>query len=111
MIDFVSPVPTLEYVRARRTEILQAATRRQITNVRVFGSVARGDARPESDVDFVVDLPSDARGFAAFGLLDELREELKAILGHPVDVVTSRGPFSPRGAAIDEEIKAEAQEP
>jgi hypothetical protein len=55
--------------------------------VRVFGSVARGDARPDSDVDFLVDLEPGRTLFDLGGLLMELR----GILGREVDVVTERG--------------------
>lgn len=47
--------PTLEDLRARRDEILRVAAAEKAHNVRVFGSVARGDARPDSDIDLVVD--------------------------------------------------------
>ena len=100
---------TLSDVRAKRSTILRVAAGHRVTNVRVFGSVARGDARPESDVDFLVDLPDDARGFDAFGILDEVRQDLEAVLGREVDVITLRGPFSPKGAEMARQITLEAQ--
>jgi len=55
----------------------------------VFGSVARGDDRDDSDVDVVVRLTAEASqgGFAYFGRLDALRDRLTAIVGRPVDVI------------------------
>ena len=55
----------------------------------MFGSVARGDDRDDSDVDVVVRLTEAASrgGFAYFGRLDALRNRLAAIVGRPVDVV------------------------
>ena len=74
-------------LRTRRREILEIAARNGAVNVRVFGSVARGDDRPDSDIDFLVNLE--------FGrsLLDlaRLLRELMTLLEHPVDVVTEAG--------------------
>jgi len=49
------PGPTLDHIRQRREEIIALASHHGARNVRVFGSVARGDAGAGSDVDFVVD--------------------------------------------------------
>ena len=61
-----------------------------VARISVFGSVARGDARPESDVDVVVGLGDAASqgGFSYFGRHDALSQLLRDILGVPVDVVT-----------------------
>jgi predicted nucleotidyltransferase len=77
---------TLEDLRARREEILRIAAAHGARNVRVFGSVARGEAGPESDIDFLVDIDTDRRGFDFFGLLEDLRRALEELLGRPVDV-------------------------
>lgn len=82
---------TLEDLRARREEILRIAAAHGARNVRVFGSVARGEADVASDVDMLVDLVTDADGFAYFGLLEDLRRALADVLGHDVDVVDSTG--------------------
>jgi predicted nucleotidyltransferase len=76
-----------ERLQERREEILRAAARYGASNVRIFGSVARGEAGPESDVDVLVDLEPGR------SLLDHaaLLLELEALLGCPVDVVTERG--------------------
>lgn len=78
---------TPEILREKRTEILRIAERYGARNVRVFGSVARGDSGPESDVDFLVELEPGRNLFDLGGFLYEVRE----LLGRPVDVVTEKG--------------------
>lgn len=78
--------PTIEGLRARRSEIEAVARAHGATRVRVFGSVARGDAAEGSDIDLLVDL-EDGRGlFDLGGLLMDLRD----LLGCEVDVATER---------------------
>jgi len=57
------------------------------SNVRIFGSVARGEAKPDSDVDFLVELESSR------SLLDHvaLIQDLEDLLGRKVDVATDKG--------------------
>ena len=76
-----------QLLQARKKEIMQIAARHGAYNVRVFGSVARGEARPDSDIDFLVNLE------AGRSLLDlaRLLRELQALLNCPVDVVTEAG--------------------
>lgn len=76
-----------ELVAAERARILEIAGRHGARNVRVFGSVARGEAGPESDVDFLVDFQ------AGRSLLDQvaLVGDLEDLLGCKVDVVTESG--------------------
>ena len=71
-------------LRKKRRKILETAARYGASNVRVFGSVARGDADDASDIDFLVSLDEDR------SLLDlgALLYELQQILGVNVDVVT-----------------------
>ena len=45
-----------QLLQSKRTQILQIAARHGAQKVRVFGSVVRGDARPDSDIDFLVDM-------------------------------------------------------
>ena len=78
---------TMAELRQRREEILAIARRRGIFDVRVFGSVARGDARPESDVDFLVDAEPGRSLLDIGGFLDEVSE----LLDRPVHVVTPGG--------------------
>jgi uncharacterized protein len=74
-------------VKEKRGEILRIASRYGAHDVRVFGSVARGEDDRESDVDFLVELE------AGRSLLDlgGLQMELESLLGCRVDVVTARG--------------------
>jgi uncharacterized protein len=72
-------------LRRRRTAVLDTARRHGASNVRVFGSVARGEDGPESDVDLVVDLAS---GTGLVGLAT-LERELASVLGTAVDLVPS----------------------
>jgi uncharacterized protein len=74
-------------LRAKREEILLLAERHGASNVRVFGSVARGDATSGSDIDILVDLQPGRSLFDLGAFL----EDLKALLGCPVDVVTEKG--------------------
>ena len=86
---------TLEEVRSRyRAQIVAAAGRRGAHNVRVFGSVARGDQSYDSDIDFLVDFEPGRSLLDLTGLwLD-----LETVLGCKVDVVSSRG-LKPRLAS------------
>jgi predicted nucleotidyltransferase len=69
----------------KRSEVLTVLKRYGATNPRVFGSVARGTDRPGSDIDLLVDLPSDISLFA----LARLERDLSEILDAPVDVVAA----------------------
>lgn len=79
---------TLAELRARRDEILRIAEQRGARNVRVFGSVARGDATRASDVDFLVDFEPGRSLVDLSGLILDLEE----VLGHRVDVGTQVRP-------------------
>ncbi|HAK94149.1 MAG TPA: nucleotidyltransferase [Planctomycetes bacterium] len=76
-----------ELLKAKRDEILRIAARHGAYHVRVFGSVARGEHGPDSDVDFLVDMAPGRSLFDLGGLLVDLRE----LLGMEVDVVTEKG--------------------
>ncbi len=95
---------TLENLRARREEILRIAAAHGAHNVRVFGSVARGEADVASDVDVLVDLVAAADGFAYFGILEDLRRALADLLGRGVDVVDSAGLRSMRERVLHEAV-------
>ena len=72
--------------REKKAEIIRLAEMRGCRNVRVFGSVATGENRPDSDVDFLVDLESGRTIFDLAKFLGDLRD----LLGAEVDVVESR---------------------
>lgn len=82
-------VPSLEALRRHKTPMRGAALRQRASNIRVFGSVARGEAGQASDYDLVVDLDPELRGFEAFDRLDRLERNLRRVLGRPVHVVTA----------------------
>jgi uncharacterized protein len=85
----------------RKDDIEALARRYGISNLRLFGSVARGDSGPVSDIDFLVDLPPTATLFDLVGF----RRELDAMLGVDVDVVSSRA-LLPRDGDVLEEVVA-----
>ena len=78
---------TLEELRCQKDRIVALAERHGAHNVRVFGSLARGQANPESDVDLVVDFER-GRSLMDHG---ELMMDLEEVLGGRVDVVSERG--------------------
>ncbi len=78
---------TAQLVKAKREEIQRIAAKHGARNVRIFGSVARGDARPESDVDFLIEAGPVTSSWFPAGLVLELEE----LLGRPVEVVTEQG--------------------
>jgi uncharacterized protein len=80
-------VISAQALRERRDAILRLAAKYGARNVRVFGSVARGEADDRSDVDFLVDLEPGRSLLDQAGLLVALQE----LLGQPVDVVTEQG--------------------
>lgn len=75
--------PVGRRLRARRHAVVAAAAAHGVTNLRVFGSVARGEDRRDSDVDLLADLLA---GMGLFGL-GRVQADLEAILGAPVDLV------------------------
>ena len=76
-----------ELLQEKREEILRLAAKHGASNVHIFGSVARGEDRPDSDVDFLVELQADR------SLLDRvaLIQDLEDLLGRKVDVATVKG--------------------
>ena len=75
-----------DLIRPKRDLIRQIAERHGARNLRVFGSVARGDAGPQSDVDFLVEAGSSTSAWFPGGLVADLEDAL----GRRVDVVTER---------------------
>ena len=85
----------------KKKEILKIAAKHGARNIRIFGSVARGETRSDSDVDFLVDMEPGRTLFDMGGLLMDLRD----LLGLQVDVVTEQG-LKPR---IRERVLKEAE--
>lgn len=79
---------TLESLRARRRELIDIAARRGAHNIRVFGSVARGETREDSDVDLIVDIDPGRPAMDLLGLMVDLEDAL----GAPVHVVENFAP-------------------
>ncbi len=92
---------TLDELRERRGAILAAAARHGARSVRVFGSVARGTADADSDVDLLVELEPGRSLLDLGGLLAEVR----GLLGVRVDVATPAGlKDRAREQALDEAV-------
>lgn len=78
---------TIEAIRAVVAEHREELSDLGVASLSVFGSTARGEAGPESDVDLLVEL---SRRMGLFGFLD-IRYRLEELLGRPVDLVTADG--------------------
>lgn len=83
-----------ELLKAKRPQILQIAQQHGASNLRIFGSVARGEAGPESDIDVLIALADDRSLLDLIGFTQDLED----LLGCKVDVLTERG--------INERIRA-----
>jgi predicted nucleotidyltransferase len=99
-MDSASTYMNLLQLRDRRVEILRYATEHGARNVRVFGSMARGDAQVTSDVDLLVEMESGRSLLDLVGLWQDLED----LLGTQVDVLSDGG-ISPH---LREQIYAEA---
>jgi predicted nucleotidyltransferase len=89
-----------ELLKMNRDEILRIAAKYGAHNVRIFGSVARSEAKSESDLDVLVEFEHGRSLMDHAGLMLDLQE----LLGCKVDVVTEKG-LRPR---LRERILAEA---
>jgi predicted nucleotidyltransferase len=87
-------------VQFDRDRLAEICRRNDVVRLRVFGSTARGEARPDSDVDLIVDFGAQKGLFE----LVQLEDELQAFFGRSVDVVTEPG-LSP---ALREKVLASA---
>jgi len=97
-----NPMLTLDTLRIeKKSEIIRLAALRGCRNVRVFGSLVHGENRPDSDVDFLVDLEPGRSLFDLAGLM----ADLEGLLGTEVDLATTKGlhPY------IRDRVLAEAQ--
>lgn len=77
----------LQLIQQQREKILSVASEHGMVNVRLFGSVSRGEETPESDIDFLVDLEAGRSLLDLGGPLIKLQ----GLLGRKVDIVTERG--------------------
>ena len=75
-----------QILQLQKKDILATASRYQATNVRLFGSVVRGEENDESDIDLLVDFLPGATLFDQIGLVQELSQKLN----RKVDVVSAR---------------------
>jgi hypothetical protein len=80
MLDF-------DYLKSKKAEILMISSKNGIRNIRVFGSVAKGQSTTESDIDFLVELEQGRSLLDLGGFLVEMQN----LLGRKVDVVTENG--------------------
>src|SRR3954453_1248825 len=85
----------------RREMVLAIAARHGVSRVRLFGSVARGEERPDSDIDLLIDLDDD-RGFGDYL---EFVEDIERLFGRRVEAVLNRS-LSPQFRPF---IEAEAE--
>jgi hypothetical protein len=97
--------PRREILSVRRNEIIAAVAREGGSNVRLFGSVARGDDDDESDIDLLVDFPPSVHAGTIMSTVGALKDELSELLGTPVDIA-AESIFKPsvRRAALREAV-------
>ncbi|MFB8794835.1 MAG: nucleotidyltransferase family protein [Microcoleus sp.] len=76
-----------QILQEKRAEILQLAAKHGAFNVRIFGSVARGEEREDSDVDFLVEMETERSLLDRIGLIQDLED----FLGKKVDVANVKG--------------------
>ena len=100
MDEITHSPPTLDGLRAHRKDILRLAARYGVSNVRIVGSVARGDATATSDVDLLVTLPPDCSVFDLVGLWLDMQE----LLGCAVSLI----PDSASDEAFLREVQKDA---
>ena len=82
------PMKINSLIQQNREKIVQIAAKHGASNIRIFGSVARGEADEQSDLDLLIDYCSEHRS-PWFPL--QLIRELEALLGCKVDIVTEQG--------------------
>lgn len=92
--------PTFDALRSRRQEIIEIVESFGASNVRIFGSVARGEARDDSDIDLLVDVP------AGTGLItiERIADALEDVIPWRVDVVTTGAVRGRMAHVIDDAV-------
>ena len=80
-------MPLDQLIQQRRDDIREIAARHGVTSIRVFGSVARGESRPGSDLDLLIETGQHTSSWFPGGLV----HDLESLLGCRVDVVTEAG--------------------
>jgi predicted nucleotidyltransferase len=76
----------MELLKSKREDIRRIAAKHGAQNLRVFGSIARGDARPDSDIDLLIEKGPTTSSWFPAGLILELEE----MLGRKVEIVTEK---------------------
>ncbi|MBF0379493.1 MAG: nucleotidyltransferase family protein [Magnetococcales bacterium] len=74
------------FIEQHKSEILALAQKHGVSNIRVFGSMARGNYKPESDIDFLVDVVGKTTPWFPVGMI----QDLESLLGRRVDVLTEK---------------------
>ena len=94
-------INTLDDLRRRRAQIIDVARRHRAHRIAVFGSLARGEAHAESDIDILVDFEAD------YKLRDHIRltQALQRLLGRRVEVVDRHSLRAELRAAILQEAQ------
>jgi len=87
-------------VESRREQVMAIAARHHASRVRLFGSAARGEDRPDSDIDLLVDFEDDS---SLFDLM-RMERDMRALLGRSVDVVSVGGLKSRDRAILAESV-------
>lgn len=78
---------TLETLRAKRTELEAIGRKYGVSNIRVFGSVARGEETEGSDIDLLVNVESNRDLYDFIGF----KQDAEALLSCEIDLVTEKG--------------------
>jgi predicted nucleotidyltransferase len=92
--------PTLSDLRKHRTKVLDVVSSFDGSNVRVFGSVARGEATENSDVDLLIDVPAGTGLFT----VEAIAEALERVLPWKVDLMTSGAAHHRMAHVLDEAV-------
>jgi uncharacterized protein len=88
-------------VLKKRDEIRRIAAKHGATNLRIFGSVARGEARQDSDIDLLIDTAPVTSSWFLAGLILDLED----LLGRHVEVVTEKAlPADPQAYVLREAV-------